>query len=49
MSVAIGTGGYRSVAGDVVIPVGETGYVGLAVELTEGRGGYYRRGGHGRR
>lgn len=48
MSVAIGTGGYRSIAGDVVIPVGENGTIGLAVELTEGRRGYYRHGGRGR-
>ena len=48
MGVAIGTGGYRSIGGDVVIPLGENGTLGLAVELTEGRRGYYRHGGHGR-
>ena len=49
MSVAVGTGGYRSVAGDVVIPVGENGTVALAIELTDGGRGSYRRGGRGRR
>ena len=41
MSVAIGTGGYRSVAGSAVIPVGKNGTVGIAVELSEGGRGYY--------
>jgi hypothetical protein len=49
MSVAIGTGGYRSIGGEVIIPVGENGTVGLAIDLTQSRRGYDRHGGRGRR
>lgn len=44
ISVAVGTGGYRSVYGRTELPVGKNGRVSLAFEDT--KGGYY---GYGRR
>ncbi|WP_296597985.1 hypothetical protein [Phenylobacterium sp.] len=45
VSVAVGTGGYRSVYARTDIPVGETGRISLAVEDSRGRG--FGRGWYG--
>jgi hypothetical protein len=46
MSVGIGTGGYRQMGGSVVIPVGRTGTVGIAVDISEGGRRHYPGYGH---